>query len=129
MRGYRLTPWRELVLHAVGELEHAMSEEILRHVRGRAAGVNISTIYRTLDLLEELEQVQCAHLGHGAPTYHSTAIPQHVHLTRRGCKRITEIDPETVEPLVNQVRTEIGFETDMQHLTVFGARKECTTDD
>lgn len=125
-RGYRLTPQRELVLEAVDELEHATPEEILTHVRARATGVNISTIYRTLELLEELGLVNHAHLGHGAPTYHSTAVPQHVHLMCRSCKQITEVAPQTVEPLVRQLRTEYAFETDVQHLTVFGTCKECS---
>lgn len=124
-RGYRLTPQRELVLEAVDELEHATPEEILGHVRGRAAGVNISTIYRTLDLLEELDLINHAHLGHGAPTYHTTAVPQHVHLMCRECKRVFEVTPATVEPLVEQLRTEHGFETDVQHLTVFGTCRQC----
>ena len=38
-----------------------------------AAGVNITTVYRTLELLEELGLVTHAHLSHGAPTYHASA--------------------------------------------------------
>ena len=47
----------------------------MRWVTERAAGVNISTIYRTLELLEDVGLVSHAHLSHGAPTYHSTATP------------------------------------------------------
>ncbi|MGH3384644.1 MAG: Fur family transcriptional regulator [Nocardioidaceae bacterium] len=125
-RGYRLTPQRELVLEAVDELEHATPERILVHVRERAAGVNISTIYRTLELLEELGLVAHTHLGHGAPTYHSTAVPEHVHLMCRSCKTVSELEPAMVEPLVQTLRDGLGFETDVRHLTVFGICKECT---
>lgn len=127
-RGYRLTPQRELVLAAVDELEHATPEEILGYVRERAAGVNISTIYRTLELLEELALVSHTHLGHGAPTYHSTAVPQHVHLLCRGCQQVTEVDPQIVEPVVQRLRSDYGFETDVRHLTVFGTCKNCRHD-
>ncbi len=65
-RGYRLTPQRQLVLEAVDALEHASPDEILAEVRRTASGVNISTVYRTLELLEELGLVSHAHLGHGA---------------------------------------------------------------
>jgi Fur family transcriptional regulator, ferric uptake regulator len=128
-RGYRLTPQRELVLEAVDELEHATPEQILGYVRERAPGVNISTIYRTLELLEDLGLVNHTHLDHGAPTYHSTAMPQHVHLKCRNCKRVIEVAPETVEPLVEGLRTEHGFETDVQHLTVFGTCRDCAKTD
>jgi Fur family transcriptional regulator, ferric uptake regulator len=125
-RGYRLTPQRELVLSAVDQLEHATPEEILAHVRVRAAGVNVSTVYRTLELLEDLGLVNHTHLGHGAPTYHSTAVPQHVHLMCRNCKKVMEIDPSTFDPVIDRLRSDLGFETDVQHLTVFGTCRECS---
>jgi len=69
-RGYRVTPQRQLVLEAVARLGHATPEDVGAEVRQAARGVNISTIYRTLELLEQLGMVTHAHLGHGAPTYH-----------------------------------------------------------
>jgi Fur family ferric uptake transcriptional regulator len=125
-RGYRLTPQRELVLEAVDELEHATPDEILTRVRERAAGVNISTVYRTIELLEKLGLVNHTHLGHGAPTYHSTAVPQHVHLMCRGCKAVVEVETAVFDAMVRGLRDEYGFETDVQHLTVFGTCKECS---
>jgi Fur family ferric uptake transcriptional regulator len=53
-RGYRLTPQRQLVLDAVTELGHATPDEACAWVKERSSAVNISTIYRTLELLEEL---------------------------------------------------------------------------
>src|SRR5262249_43943725 len=53
-RGYRVTPQRQLVLAAVTKLEHATPEEIWADVQQTASGVNISTIYRALELLEQL---------------------------------------------------------------------------
>src|SRR5262249_6639085 len=66
-RGYRVTPQRQLVLEAVTKLEHASPEEIWADVQQTASGVNISTIYRALELLEQLGLVTHTHLGHGAP--------------------------------------------------------------
>jgi Fur family ferric uptake transcriptional regulator len=53
-RGYRVTPQRQLVLEAVARLDHATPEEIGAQVQQTARGVNISTIYRTLELLQQL---------------------------------------------------------------------------
>lgn len=86
-KGYRVTPQRQLVLEAVKDLEHATPEEICVKVRETARGVNISTVYRTLELLEELGMVTHTHLGHGAPTYHLAAEADHVHLVCRGAAR------------------------------------------
>ena len=89
-RGYRLTPQRQLVLEAVGEIGHATPEEIASSVRRTASGLSISTVYRTLELLEDLGLVRHSHLGHGAPTYSLAAQDDHVHLVcraARGCRR------------------------------------------
>src|SRR5260370_6984555 len=79
-RGYRVTPQRQLVLEAVTKLEHATPEEICADVQQTARGVNISTIYRALELLEQLGLVTHTHLGHGAPRYPLPPQPAHLHL-------------------------------------------------
>ena len=124
-RGYRVTPQRQLVLEAVARLDHATPEEIGAQVQQTARGVNISTIYRTLELLEEIGMVTHTHLGHGAPSYHLAAEAEHVHLVCSECGRITQISPEAVEPLVSALERNHGFQTDVGHLTVFGRCESC----
>jgi Fur family transcriptional regulator, ferric uptake regulator len=124
-RGYRVTPQRQLVLEAVTALEHATPEEICHRVRQTARGVNISTVYRTLELLEQLSLVSHSHLGHGAPSYHLAAEAEHVHLVCRECGRIDEVGPAAVAPLVTSLQNGQDFETDVRHLTVFGRCGAC----
>src|SRR5216683_1176799 len=93
-RGYRVTPQRQLVLEAVTKLEHATPEEICADVQQTARGVNISTIYRTLELLEQLGLVTHTHLGHGAPRYHLAAEAEHIHLVCSQCGRVTQVGPD-----------------------------------
>jgi len=125
-QGYRLTPQRELVLDAVRQLDHGSPEEILSRVRESAKGVNISTVYRTLELLEKLGLVSHTHLGHGAPAYHATTEPDHLHLVCRNCERVTEVEPTIAAGLVGDVAARFGFRTDLRHLTVFGTCRECS---
>lgn len=125
-QGYRLTPQRELVLGAVRQLDHGSPEEILSRVRESAKGVNISTVYRTLELLERLGLVSHTHLGHGAPAYHATTEPDHLHLVCRNCERVTEVEPTIAAGLVGDVAARFGFRTDLRHLTVFGTCRECS---
>lgn len=124
-RGYRLTPQRQLVLEAVTALGHASAEAILAHVQRTAQGVNISTVYRTLDLLEQLELVRHAHLGHGAPTYHPATADEHLHLVCRDCDSVTEIAVETAGAFADRLADEHGFETDVQHFAVYGRCARC----
>ncbi|MGI8578431.1 MAG: Fur family transcriptional regulator [Nocardioidaceae bacterium] len=124
-RGYRLTPQRQLVLDAVTELGHATPDDIFAWVRERASGVNVSTVYRALELLESLGLVKHAHLSHGAPTYHAATTPEHVHLICRDCGNVHEVEPAGVAPLVDMLLESQGFSADVGHLTVFGLCKEC----
>ena len=128
-RGYRVTPQRQLVLEAVTKLEHATPEEIWADVQQTASGVNISTIYRALELLEQLGLVTHTHLGHGAPRYHLAAEADHVHLVCSSCGRITQVAPDAVEPLVTALDEHHGFQTDVGHLTVFGRCASCRASD
>jgi Fur family transcriptional regulator, ferric uptake regulator len=128
-RGYRVTPQRQLVLEAVAKLEHASPEEIWADVQQTASGVNISTIYRTLELLEQLGLVTHTHLGHGAPRYHMAAEADHVHLVCSTCGRITQVPPDTVDALVTALDENNGFQTDLGHLTVYGRCAMCRAGD
>lgn len=123
-RGLRMTPQRQLVLDAVGELGHATPEEICAHVQRTAPAVNITTIYRTLDLLEGLELVRHTHLGHGAPNY-STRPHEHVHLVCHACGEIVEVDPSTLGGLAGALRDNNGFELDLTHLALSGRCARC----
>jgi Fur family ferric uptake transcriptional regulator len=124
-RGYRATPQRQLVLEAVASLKHGTPEEIAASVQQTAKGVNISTIYRTLDLLDNLGLVTHTHLNHGAPTYHLATESDHVHLVCQDCGRVLQVSPDTIRPLITALDTEQGFETDVAHLTVFGRCENC----
>jgi Fur family ferric uptake transcriptional regulator len=124
-KGYRLTPQRELVLQAVDSLGHATPDEVLAKVREQSAAINISTVYRSLELLEELGLVRHTHLTDRAPTYHSKATPEHVHLVCRGCGTVLEAHPSEFEPLCTSLVAEHGFTVDVGHLTLFGRCVDC----
>lgn len=124
-KGYRLTPARQLVLGAVTGLEHATPDAICAEVQRTASAVNLSTVYRTLELLEELGLVTHTHLGHGAPTYHAAAEQNHLHLVCRACGRVIEKDTDVADPLVERLRAELGFETDVAHFAIYGRCADC----
>lgn len=124
-RGLRLTPQRQLILEAVHGLEHATPERVHAAVRERAAGVNITTVYRTLELLEELGLVTHTHLSHGSPTYHAANAHQHVHLVCRSCGTVLEVDPVLVQPLAARLLDERGFRVDIGHVALFGLCQTC----
>jgi len=127
--GYRLTPQRQLILRAVEDLRHATPDEVLAHVRSQASAVNASTVYRTLEVLEELGLVRHTHLSDRAPTYHSTRASEHFHLVCRKCQRVRSVEPDVATALVATLSRDHGFEVDLGHLAVFGRCVECSEGD
>jgi Fur family ferric uptake transcriptional regulator len=122
-RGLRLTPQREQVLAAVRSLCHATPEQISESV----SDVDVTTVYRTLELLEEIGLVRHTHLGHGAPSYRP-AEDDHIHVVCHSCGAVTDTDPALVEPLAERLLAENGFVLDRAHFTIFGRCRRCTAE-
>lgn len=122
-RGLRLTTQRERILAVVDELGHATPDEIAAEVK--AEGINLSTVYRTLEVLEEVGLVRHAHLSDRAPTYHSVGGVEHFHVVCRGCHRVVSVGPEALAELLERLADEHGFTVDVGHLTVFGRCADC----
>lgn len=94
-------------------------------MRTRANAVNISTVYRTLELLDELGLVTHTHLGHGAPTYHLADDADHVHLVCRSCGQVREGASELIQATVDRLAADEGFSVDVRHFSIFGVCREC----
>lgn len=124
-RGLRLTAQRQLVLEAVERLGHATPEQVHQAVCETAAGVNITTIYRTLELLDGLGLVTHTHLSHGAPTYHVAGKRSHLHLVCHRCGAVQEASLELMRPLADRLQAERGFVLDIGHVALFGTCERC----
>jgi Fur family ferric uptake transcriptional regulator len=124
-RGYRVTPQRTLVLCAINELGHATPEEILGRVQAAAPRVNLSTVYRTLEVLEEVGLVTHAHLGHGSPTYHSVDDEVHIHLVCGDCGGVESIPAEAARDFLDSLDRDRGFSTDIGHMAIHGRCRAC----
>ncbi len=126
-RGYRMTQQRQLVLDAVRSLGHSTPDEIAGNVKLKAPTVNVSTVYRTLDLLEELGLVTHTHLGHGAPTYHAADDSDHLHLVCRECGGVQQVGSEVAASMTGSLRASHGFEVDVTHVAVHGRCANCAS--
>ncbi|WP_114451539.1 Fur family transcriptional regulator [Halopolyspora algeriensis] len=124
----RMTPQRQLVLDAVREMDHATPEQVCRRIQHTAPTVNITTVYRALDLLEELGLVRHTHLGHGAPTY-SVEEHEHVHLVCHRCGGIDEVPCEMLDGLARSLDEQRGFALDASHLALSGTCRDCRETD
>lgn len=127
--GYRATSQRVLVLAVIAELRHATPDQVLVEARRRGSAIDLSTVYRTLELLDEVGLITHAHLGHGSPTYHSVDERPHIHLVCRRCNRVSQVDAATLDPMVSAVAEQSGFVADVGHLVLHGVCGECAEAD
>ena len=124
-RGLRMTAQRQLVMEAVEKLGHATPEQVHCEVVQTAAGINLTTVYRTLDLLEQIGLVRHTHLIDAASTYH-LAADQHLHLVCRMCRTVSEVPVSMVADLAARLVEERGFSADVGHIALFGVCGDCS---
>ena len=124
--GYRLTPQRMMVLSAIESSDrHISAEEIFTQVVAKYAHVNISTVYRTLELLKRLGLVTETDLGGGRVRYHSAEKGHHHHLICRECGAIIDLEESALSPLKKTLLREYKFVADLRHLGIFGRCVKC----
>jgi len=124
-RGMRMTPQRRAILAEVMSAEgHISPTAIARRVQDRIPGVNASTGYRTLDMLEGLGVLSHAHLESG-PEYHRKADGQHVHLTCFRCGAQDSLSMREAERLGELIARHHGFRPDLTHFAISGLCREC----
>ena len=125
-QGYRLTPQRMMVMSAIANSEHHISaEEIYVQVVAKYPHVNISTVYRTLELLKRLNLVTETDLGGGRVRYHPADKGHHHHLVCQECGAIIDLDESVLSSLKSRLLQEYKFSADLRHLAIFGRCSNC----
>jgi Fur family ferric uptake transcriptional regulator len=124
--GYRLTPQRMLIISIIHGAEgHISAEAIHGQVIKQYPYVDISTVYRTLQILKKLHLVSEADLGGGRVEYEIAEGAGHHHLVCRRCGGTFPLDDELMEPLRDRLREKHGFQADMNHFVIFGVCQAC----
>ena len=125
-RGYRLTPQRLMIVEAIeGAADHVSAEDIFSRIRARYPYVNISTVYRTLELLKGLGLVIETDFGEGRVRYHPAGKGHHHHLVCQECGAIIDLDESALASIKDVLLREHGFAADLKHLAIFGHCVKC----
>lgn len=126
-QGYRLTPQRMMILSAIENSDdHISAEEIYTQVLAKYPHVNISTVYRTLELLKQLGLVTETDLGGGRVRYHPADKGHHHHLVCTECGAIIDLDESLLASLESTLLREYKFSADLRHLAIFGRCANCS---
>ena len=115
-----MTPQRRAIVREIMSTNgHISPPDVARRVRERVPGVNPSTIYRTLDLLEGLGILSHAHLESGAE-YHHRSEAQHVHLICSNCGAADALSMSEADRLKGVISRHSGFQPDFTHFAISG---------
>ena len=124
--GHRLTPQRLMVLSAVRQAgDHVTAAQILDDVKETYPYIDVSTVYRTLNVLKEMRIVSETDMGGGEYSYEWIGKNRHHHLICRNCDQVTLLDHKYLENLGAEILDDYGFQPDIDHFAISGLCGDC----
>ena len=125
-RGLRWTPQRRTLVEVLSRADgHVTGSELVDRCRDLDPTTIPSTVYRTLDVLEELGLVSHSHAADGREEFHVMPNDEHGHLHCIGCGQTWEIDAAEAGSLVGAVAAARRFRVDLSHLSIAGHCSDC----
>jgi len=125
-RGLRWTPQRRILVEVLSEVDgHVTGAELVERCRALAPDTIPSTVYRTLDVLEELGLVRHGHGADGREEFHVLPEAEHGHLHCQRCGATVELAADEAADLVGALRARRGFVVDLSHVTIVGRCAGC----
>lgn len=121
--GYRMTAQRAALLKAIWKLDAHFTAEQVRQALPQAERPDLSTIYRTLDLLCEVGALHA--LTGVTPTEYERAREPHHHLLCRDCGTVTVLADYHLDSLIAHLLDEHGFAAELSHLAIPGRCLPC----
>lgn len=127
-RGLRWTPQRRVLVEVLSRTDgHVTGAELVERCRELDPGTIPSTVYRTLDVLEELGVLSHSHGADGREEFHVLPDSEHGHLYCQRCGEQWELaaDDPAVVAAVGAFAAQRGFAVDVSHLTMIGRCAAC----
>lgn len=124
--GYKITRPRRAVIHALAEAAEPLSiNDLHERAQDIAEDVGLVTVYRTLELLQELDLARPVHLGHNCHGY-ILATPGHTHhLVCRRCNTAIEFEGCDLEAFFTEIEAKTGFRVTGHWLELEGLCMAC----
>ena len=124
-QGLRVTAARRLVVEALFAADGPVSaERIADGVAGRVPRSDLASVYRNLELLEQVGLVRHVHLGHG-PGLYALAGPAHEYLVCESCSATIAVDESQLDDVRDLVRQRFGYEARFSHFPIVGLCADC----
>lgn len=129
-KGYKLTTQRKAIIHVFlkNQSSHLSPEEVYDNVRNDYPDIGLATVYRTLQLLEQLDIVYKVNFDDGCSRYElnlDSEDHQHHHLICIKCGKVQEVKLDLLESLEAQIEKEGEFKVVDHNVKFFGYCKDC----
>ncbi len=123
--GFRITRARRAVCEVIARAhqDHLTAGDI--HALVGDDVIDLSTVYRTMEALEQASAVTHTHMGHGPSVYHLAAGAPHQHLVCSRCGVTIDLDPAGIESLLAEITRRTGFVPDPSHFALSGLCRDC----
>ena len=123
---FRITPQRLAVLRVLAVSDgHPSVEEIFETVRKEFPTTTIATVYRTVHLLKQIDEVLEIAFPDGGNRYDGNKPFPHPHIICVHCKRIIHPALGPLEEIMTKVAEETGFDILSHRLDFFGVCGDC----
>ena len=123
---FRITPQRLAVLKVLATSDgHPSVERIYETVRAQFPTTSIATIYKTVALLRQENEVLEISFPDGSNRYDGNKPYPHPHLICTRCRKIIDPDLSSLEDMAKEVTRETGFQIHTHRVDFFGLCREC----
>jgi Fur family transcriptional regulator, ferric uptake regulator len=124
--GLRWTPQRRTLIDVLSKTDgHVTGAELIERCREIDPATIPSTVYRTLDVLEDLGLLSHSHRADGREEFHVQPLEAHGHLHCTSCGTTWEIMADEAAAVVDSMRRSRGFDVELSHLSISGQCAAC----
>ena len=117
--GLRYSTPRRLVLEALYAADEPLTADQI------AGEMDLASVYRNLEALEEIGLVRHFHLGHGPGYYVRAAAGVREYLLCEGCGAVRAVDPAALDKVRSAIRRDFGYEARFTHFPIAGLCPDC----
>jgi Fur family transcriptional regulator, ferric uptake regulator len=127
--GHKVTPQRMMIIEALRNASgHITAAQIAEQVKGRYPAVDLSTVYRTLDVLKRMRVATAIDVGTGDAMFEWAPPEPHHHLVCTSCDKISNLDHHYLAELNERLQADLGFQANLDHFAIFGLCGDCRMD-
>ncbi len=132
--GLKITPQRRAIINILLENNdrHLSSEEIYDLVRENCPEIGLATVYRTMQLLDEIGVISKLNLDDGCIRYelalNKSESHNHHHLICKKCGKIIEVEDDLMDNVESEIQGAYKFKILDHDVKFYGLCEDCNKD-